>query len=108
MFGSLKENRYVNDYQKTFYSAASYNPTFPNFKNPETGMWDENANANEVQNPLGRLDIDDRETNAFINTNARITWSINNDLKLSAFGSYTYNVKENKKYIPSSIKGRSE
>ena len=95
MFGSLKENRYVNDYQKTFYSAASYNPTFPNFKNPETGMWDENANANEVQNPLGRLDIDDRETNAFINTNARITWSINNDLKLSAFGSYTYNVKEN-------------
>lgn len=32
MFGSLKENRYVNDYQKTFYSAASYNPTFPNFK----------------------------------------------------------------------------
>ena len=57
MFGSLKENRYVNDYQKTFYSAASYNPTFPNFKNPETGMWDENANANEVQNPLGRLDI---------------------------------------------------
>ena len=45
-------------------------------------MWDENANANEVQNPLGRLDIDDRETNAFINTNARITWSINNDLKL--------------------------
>ena len=85
MFGSLKENRYVNDYQKTFYSAASYNPTFPNFKNPETGMWDENANANEVQNPLGRLDIDDRETNAFINTNARITWSINNDLKLSVY-----------------------
>lgn len=104
MFGSLKENRYVNDHQKTFYSAASYNPTFPDFKNPETGMWDENANANEVQNPLGRLDIDDRETNAFVNTNARITWSINDDLKLSAFGSYTYNVKENKKYIPSSIK----
>ena len=100
MFGSLKENRYVNDYQKTFYS----NPTFPNVKNPETGMWDENANANEVHNPLGRLDIDDRETNAFINANARITYSITDDLKLSAFGSYTYNVKENKKYIPTSIK----
>ena len=104
MFGSLKENRYVNDYQKTFYSAASYNPTFPNVKNPETGMWDENANANEVHNPLGRLDIDDRETNAFINANARITYSITDDLKLSAFGSYTYNVKDNKKYIPTSIK----
>ena len=107
MFGSLKESRYVNDHQKTFYSAASYNPTFPNFKNPDTGMWDENANANEVQNPLGRLDIDDREANAFVNTNARITWSITDDLKLSAFGSYTYNVKENKKYIPLSIKAGS-
>lgn len=104
IFGSLKQNRYLNDYQKTFYSAASYNPTFPSFKNPETGAWDENANANEVQNPLGRLDIDDRETNAYINTNARITYSFTDDLKLSAFGSYTYNVKENKKYIPTSIK----
>ncbi len=104
VFGSLKQSRYVNDYQKTFYSAASYNPTFPNSKNSETGLWDENANANEVQNPLGRLEINDRETNAFINTNARITWSITDDLKLSAFGSYTYNVKENKKYIPTSIK----
>ena len=51
MFGSLKENRYVNDYQKTFYSAASYNPTFPNVKNPETGMWDENVKENKKYIP---------------------------------------------------------
>jgi TonB-linked SusC/RagA family outer membrane protein len=104
MFGSMKKSRYINDYQKTFYSAASYNPTFPNFINPDTGEWDENADANEVQNPLGRLDIDDREVNSFINTNARITWTIIDGLKLSAFGSYTYNVKENKKYTPMTIK----
>lgn len=103
MFGSYKQNRYVNDYQKTFYSAASFNPTYSNHMN-DAGVWDENANANEVQNPLGRLDIDDRETNAYVNTNARITWSIIDGLKLSAFGSYTYNVKENKKYIPNTIK----
>lgn len=103
MFGSLKQNKYLNDYQKTFYSAASYNPTFPNHKNAE-GRWDENANANEVQNPLGRLEINDRETNAYINTNAKITYSITDDLKVSAFGSYTFNVKENKKYIPMTIK----
>ena len=52
MFGSLKQNKYLNDYQKTFYSAAAYNPTFPNHVNPTTGLWDENANANEVQNPM--------------------------------------------------------
>ena len=103
IFASLKQNKYLNDYQKTFYSAAAYNPTFPNHKNAE-GLWDENANANEVQNPLGRLEINDRESNAYINTNARITYSITNDLKVSAFGSFTYNVKENKKYIPMTIK----
>lgn len=103
MFGSYKQNRYVNDYQKTFYSAASFNPTYPNHVNA-SGSWDENANANEVQNPLGRLDINDREANSYVNTNARITWTIINGLKLSAFGSYTYNVKENKKYIPNTIK----
>lgn len=103
VFGSLKQSRFVNDYQKTFYSAASYNPTYPNFKNPETGIWDENANANEVHNPLGRLDINDRENNAYINTNAKLTWTIIDGLKLSTFGSYTYNVKENKKYIPTTI-----
>lgn len=104
MFAAYKQSKYLNDYQKTFYSAAAYNPTFPNHKNPETEQWDENANANEVQNPLGRLEINDRETNAFINVNGRVTYSILEDLKLSAFGSYTYNVKENKKYIPLTIK----
>ena len=56
MFGSLKEVDYTNDYEKTFYSAASFNPTFPTFKNSE-GVWDEDPMANEIQNPMGRLEI---------------------------------------------------
>jgi TonB-linked SusC/RagA family outer membrane protein len=104
LFGSMKKSSYINDYQKIFYSAASFNPTYPNFINPDTGVWDENADANEVQNPLGQLDINDREVNSFVNTNARITWTMIKGLKLSVFGSYTYNVKENKKYIPMAIK----
>ena len=35
MFGSYKQNQYVNDHHKTFYSAASFNPTFPNHKTPD-------------------------------------------------------------------------
>lgn len=31
MFASKVDKRYLNDYQKTFYSAASFNPTFPDF-----------------------------------------------------------------------------
>ena len=103
MFGSKRESRYVNDYQKTFYSAASFNPTFPNTQNDD-GPWPEDPNANEVDNPLGRLTISDREDNAYLSTNGRLTWAINDNLNFSAFGSYTYNAKENMNYIPTNIK----
>jgi len=97
MFASKVDKRYLNDYQKTFYSAASFNPTFPDFPN-EDGTWPEDPSANETQNPLGRLTIKDVESNSYINANARLTWTVIDGLKLSAFGSYTYNVKENSVY----------
>ncbi len=103
VFGSKKENQYVNDHQKTFYSAASFNPTLPK-NQKEDGTWYEDPNANEVDNPLGRLSIDDKEENAYLSTNGRMTWYINDNLNISAFGSYTYNSKENKSFIPSNIK----
>lgn len=103
VFGSKKESCYVNDYQKTFYSAASFNPTLPVTQNAD-GTWPEDPNANEVDNPLGRLTIDDRENNAYLSTNARLSWNITDNLVFSAFGSYTYNNKENKNYIPNNIK----
>lgn len=103
MFGSKVDKRYLNDYQKTFYSAASFNPTIPDFAN-EDGTWPEDPNANETQNPLGRLTIKDQESSSYINANARITWTVIDGLKLSAFGSYTYNVKENSRYFPNNIK----
>lgn len=103
MFGSKIDKRYLNDYQKTFYSAASFNPTFPSTISDD-GTWPEDPNANEIQNPMGRLQIDDRESYVNVNAHAKLTWTIIPDLKLSAFGSYTYTVKENSKYIPSNIK----
>ena len=103
MFGSKVDKRYLNDYQKTFYSAAAFNPTIPDFAN-EDGTWPEDPNANETQNPLGRLTIKDQESSSYINANARITWTVIDGLKLSAFGSYTYNVKENSRYFPNNIK----
>lgn len=103
MFGSKVDKRYLNDYQKTFYSAAAFNPTFPDFAN-EDGTWPEDPSANETQNPLGRLTIKDQESSSYINANARITWTVLEGLKLTAFGSYTYNVKENSRYFPNNIK----
>ena len=103
MFAARKDMRYLNDYQKTFYSAASFNPTLPSVANAD-GTWPEDPNANETQNPLGRLTIDDQESNSYVNANARLTWTVVDGLKLSVFGSYTYNVKENSKYVPNNIK----
>ena len=103
VFGSRRENRYVNDYQKTFYSAASSNPTLPAMQN-EDGRWPEDTNANEIDNPLGRLTINDRGSEALLTTTGRLTWHIIPGLDLSAFGSYTYINRQSDKYIPNNIK----
>jgi TonB-linked SusC/RagA family outer membrane protein len=107
-FGSQIKKRFLNDYQKTFYSAASFNPTFSTLPDAD-GIYPDDPNANEIQNPVGRLQIDDQEIYSNVNVNAKLTWNILDELKLSAFGSYTYTVKENSKYIPSNIKaGKSD
>lgn len=103
IFGSKNEKQYVNDYQKTFYSAAGMNPTLPTTQNAD-GTWPEDVNALNIDNPLGRLSIDDKENNAYITAHARLSWNIIDGLKLSAFGSYTYNEKENSIYVPNNIK----
>ena len=40
MFGSIQKNHNLVDLQKTFYSAATFNPTYPNHKDPDSGSWD--------------------------------------------------------------------
>ncbi len=103
MFGAMREARFVNDYQKTFYSAASSNPTLPATQNAD-GTWPEDPNANEIHNPLGRLTIQDRTDNALLTATGRLTWYITPAINLSLFGSYTYKHQENKMYIPNNIK----
>lgn len=39
MFGSIQKNHNLVDLQKTFYSAATFNPTYPNHKDPDSGSW---------------------------------------------------------------------
>lgn len=53
---------------------------------------------------MGRLDIKDYEQNAYINVHGKLTWNIIEGLNLNAFGSYTYNVKEERLFIPIDIK----
>ena len=52
MFGSIQKERNLVNLHKVFYSAAAFNPTFPNHKNPETGSWDGSVLASQLSHPL--------------------------------------------------------
>ncbi len=103
LFGSLQKNNYLTDEQKTFYSAATFNPTFPNHRNQETGSWDQITNASQITNPLAWLEVQDDESNAHFNTHMKLSLLLNRYLTFSVFGSYSYNVIENSQYLPTSV-----
>lgn len=103
MFGSVQKNHNLFDYQKTFYSAATFNPTFPNHKNTETGSWDQITCASQITNPLAWMEVKDHDATSHISTHARLTFNLMDDLKLVMFGAYTYNIVENSQYLPTSV-----
>lgn len=103
MFGSVQKNHNLFDYQKTFYSAATFNPTFPNHKNMETGSWDQITSASQITNPLAWMEVKDHDATSHISTHARLTFNLMDDLKLVMFGAYTYNIVENSQYLPTSV-----
>lgn len=102
MFGSVQNNRNLVDEQKTFYSAAAFNPTFPNHKNVD-GAWDGVTAASQITNPLAWMDVNDKESTSHISTYAKMKLNITPDLRLQLFGSYSYNVVENSQYLPISV-----
>ena len=104
VMGSEYEGKQQYDMQKIFYSAASYNPTYPNTKNATTGKWDEDMLANEIFNPLGQLEIDNRYSVGVVMAHGKATWTIVDGLFLSAFGSYTKANIDLKRYIPNDIR----
>lgn len=103
MFGSIQKNHNLVDYQKTFYSAATFNPTYPNHKDPVTNSWDGITTASQITNPLAWMEVQDDDATSHISTHARLTFNLMEGLKLSLFGAYTYNIVENSQYLPTSV-----
>ena len=89
MFGSILKNHNLVDYQKTFYSAATFNPTYPNHKDPVTNSWDGITTASQITNPLAWMQVDDDDATSHISTHARFTFNLMKELKLVLFGAYT-------------------
>ncbi len=103
MFGNIqKERTAVYDVQKTFYSAATFNPTFPAERNAQGG-WDGFAYANQINNPMALMDSRTATKTTHISTHAKLTFDISPNWKLSMFGAYSHNEVEGNQFLPTSI-----
>ena len=102
MFSSTGKQRRIFDEQKLFYSAAAWNPTFPNHKN-SSGGWDGYASASQINNPQALLEEKDHSENSHISTHAKITFNLMPSLKLMLFGAYSYDVDQQMQYLPTSV-----
>lgn len=103
MFGNLrKENTAIYDVQKTFYSAAAFNPTYP-----ATGSMSEGYQgftyANQINHPLALMDSRTQDKTTHISTHAKLTFLLSPNWKLTAFGAYSHNEVERSQYLPTSI-----
>ena len=86
--------------QRLYTSAAQFNPTFANFRNPETGLWDRDPAAQQITHPLGQLEQTRDSENFRISTTGRISYKILPGLTFAAYGSFRYNNSVSKTYIP--------
>lgn len=99
VFGSSSRDNGIFDTQMLFYSAASMNPTIP-YEQNSTGGWGRNACASQI-NPPGALLHERNDTRSMnFNTHVRLTFDICPQLRLSAFGSYSYSSDENGQFCP--------
>ncbi len=107
MFGSTQEEQRIYDEQKLFYSAAAWNPTFPDHPN-SSGAWDTYPSASQINNPNVLLDQKDHTSVAHASGHAKFTFQLLPELKLTLFGAYTYNSNELMRYLPTTVKGGGE
>ena len=107
MVGSLQKFSYIPFQQKLLYSAATFNPTFPDTKNAE-GKYDQVPEALWISNPLALLEMKQNEDNGHFNIHMKVKVTLSKDLTLRAFGSYSYNSIGNSHYYPTSVWNRGE
>ncbi|MBR1928503.1 MAG: SusC/RagA family TonB-linked outer membrane protein [Paludibacteraceae bacterium] len=99
IFGSSRSDRFINDEQKLFYSAAAFNPTFPQGRNA-SGTWDGYADASQINNPESLLDIKRHDNEIYFNTHLKLSAQLGAGFSLTAFGSYSFTSSEQSYFWP--------
>ena len=107
VFGSLQKYDYIPFQQKLFYSAATFNPTFPDGRNAD-GSYDQVTEALWINNPNSLLEMDDEENNAHFNVHLKATANLGYGLTLTGFGSFSYNSIDNAHYYPTFVWSHGE
>jgi TonB-linked SusC/RagA family outer membrane protein len=107
VFGSLQKYKYIPFKQKLFYSAATFNPTFPDGQNAD-GSYDQVTEALFINNPNSLLNMKDDEQNGHISVHLKATAEVGYGLTLMAFGSYSYNTVSNAHYYPTFVWSHGE
>lgn len=107
MFGSLQSNNYLPFAQKLLYSAAAFNPTFPDGANAD-GSYSEIPEAAWISNPHALLKMKQDEDNAHFNVHLSATLTLAPHLLLRGFGSFSYNSVNNAHYYPTYVWSKGE
>ena len=107
IFGSFQKNNYLPFVQKLLYSAATFNPTFPDGANADGG-YHQVTEALWINNPNSLLTMKQDEDNGHFNVHLNATLSLAKNLKLRGFGSYSYNSVNNSHYYPTIVWSHGE
>ncbi len=98
VFGSSQRNKFIYDEWELFYSAAAQNPTF--YEGMTNGAWKKNTTALWINHPFALLEKKDHEKMLSFNSHLQLALNILPGLKVTAFGSYSFNSTENRQFMP--------
>ena len=107
MTASLHRISYPPFKQKLLYSAATFNPTFPETKNA-LGEYDQVTEALWISNPLSLLEMVQDEDNGHFNVHLKGKVLLSKNLTLRVFGSYSFNNIDDAHYYPTSVWNRGQ
>ncbi len=102
MFGSTGATEKIADEHNLFYSAAAWNPTFPDEPNSD-GTWASYPSASQIVNPMADLGKKDDTEDAHISTHIKLTLNLLPELKLTLFGAYSYDMNLVSQYMPTTV-----
>ena len=102
MVGSVQKRDYLPFPQQLFYSAATFNPTFPDFPEAD-GKYGQVTEALWISNPLSLLEMKEDEDGGHFNIHMKAKVNITKELTLRAFGSYSYKTNDDSHHYPTTV-----